>query len=561
MNKIKYILIFTITLGSFSCSDDFLERKNLYQVLDDTYFADAQQISEALTGAYSVLPVGEGFNSPMLLANLLSPDCLGGGGVEDLSLQACDLFENGGEDNYLALWTETYKGVFRTNTIISRFNQADYGDNQKQKDQDLGETYFLRAYYYFQLCQFFGTVPLITVPEPVNLPRAEPEALFAQIASDLKNAAELMPESSPNKPVERMGHATKWAAKGYLARVFLYYTGTYGKDALPLTDGGSITKQDVILHLEDVIKKSGHGLLTDFPNLWPYTSDIIQNYQYRENNGYSWIGEDGDNIETVFAIKFNTTGNWGPIAAPRTNQVALFSGVRNNLITPFAEGWGFAPVHPSLWESFEDNDVRKTGSMVNLEDAETVALEGDFATVFDKESYNGMNVTGIFQKKHSPVQGLDSESGLLKNLWVLMGYSTADDNYMINMHDVVLLRFADILLMHSELTETVESMNLVRERSNLEPLASYSLDALKEERRHELCFEGLRYFDLTRWGDLSSAFNEMPVANVANGTFGPNGEYPAEYKAIFKEDRKFLPIPESQIRLSNGPLKQHPGWE
>jgi len=124
------------------------------------------------------------------------------------------------------------------------------------------------------------------------------------------------------------------------------------------------------------------------------------------------------------------------------------------------------------------------------------------------------------------------------------------------------MRFADVLLMHSELTGTVDGINQVRRRAGLNDIAAYSLDALKAERRHELAFEGLRYFDLIRWGDCKKAFDALGTVKVADGAFAPDGSYPNDYSITeWTEDKKFIQIPESQIRLSAGVLVQNKGWE
>jgi starch-binding outer membrane protein, SusD/RagB family len=111
-------------------------------------------------------------------------------------------------------------------------------------------------------------------------------------------------------------------------------------------------------------------------------------------------------------------------------------------------------------------------------------------------------------------------------------------------------------LMLSELTEDAQYMNLVRERAGLDAV-EYSLDALKQERLHELAFEGLRWFDLVRWGDVADDTknfynNEIDVRNSGS---------PAVYKVTYPVATKGLvSIPESEIRLSNGVYTQNPGW-
>jgi starch-binding outer membrane protein, SusD/RagB family len=126
--------------------------------------------------------------------------------------------------------------------------------------------------------------------------------------------------------------------------------------------------------------------------------------------------------------------------------------------------------------------------------------------------------------------------------------------------DMVLIRFADVLLMHAELSETATNLNRVRARVDL-PAINYSLAALKRERRWELSFEGLRYFDLMRWNDAAEALaSQEGVAiknkNVDTQMRGFGGGYRARYEAT----GGFWPIPTSQIALSNGVLLQNKGW-
>ena len=85
-----------------------------------------------------------------------------------------------------------------------------------------------------------------------------------------------------------------------------------------------------------------------------------------------------------------------------------------------------------------------------------------------------------------------------------------NDNLMQtgSIHDLVLIRFADVLLMQSELKEDVSGINRVRSRAGLEPIGTYSLAALQNERRWELCFEGTRWNDIRRWHIAADALKD-----------------------------------------------------
>ena len=129
-----------------------------------------------------------------------------------------------------------------------------------------------------------------------------------------------------------------------------------------------------------------------------------------------------------------------------------------------------------------------------------------------------------------------------------------------NMQDDILLRFSDILLMAAELgsSNAQTYFDDVRERAGLaRGSKTVSLEAIKMERRHEFCCEGLRYYDVLRWGDAEAAFAE------ASGFAVYTGEVVEEdpYINHFNPERTFLKVPESQVRLSDGVLVQDPGWQ
>ncbi len=220
------------------------------------------------------------------------------------------------------------------------------------------------------------------------------------------------------------------------------------------------------------------------------------------------------------------------------------------------EGWGMGTVNSKLWEEWPDNDLRKRGSIQNVEDpAEGVDNYGYRTDFHDKQ----MDETGLWQKKYRPVNV--KKGGDWHNYSVDL-YGATKNMQLDNMQDIMLIRFADVLLMHSELTQTVTGINLVRARARLEPLASYSLDALKKERRYELAFEGMRYYDILRWAGkdnmaqvkaILDAQNGVPVIN--NGVAGTKAS-----NAFNPETGGFLQIPNKEILLSEGVLKQNPGW-
>lgn len=589
MKNIKFIIIAALIVSTFSCSDEFLERKDLYRKSTESYYRTEKDMGEALTGAYSVLPVAKGETNPVLLSMILSDDVLGGGdGAGDAYIRLVDKFQdNSKQDVFSPIWERYYQGIFRVNSIIDNAGNAEY-DNPDNLSRDLGEAYFLRAYFYFNLSKFFGKVPLIITPLSGNEPRAEVEKTYAQIASDLKMASEMLP-STPLASMDpaRDGHATKWAAESLMGRVFLFYTGTYNKTELPLVEGGAISKADAIKYLEDVRDNSGHSLVPKFPNLWAYSAtglkteivgpdgSTVPANKFVSDGGYEWTADTDSDTETIFAYKFNTFASEKPVGYPRANQVVLFCGIRTTAgsSVPHGTGWGYGTVHPNLWDSFDDADIRKHGSMFNVEDDESAALEGTVAANFqaNKLKYDGYSVTGVFNKKWMPVheqteatfdETRDKWTFKNEHLWVLRGFIFENPTQFCFLRPMPILRYADVLLMHSELTGDVTGINEVRDRAGLGAAADVSTATILNERRHELAFEGQRYWDLMRTGELENAFNTLNASNVkvADGTAVDGEFYKDEYKVDFRMDRMHVQLPESQVALSNGVLEQNPGW-
>lgn len=542
--------------GSLSSCDNFLDTESFDKKNTGNFPVTVADAQVMLTGIYNSLnaAISNVQHSHFYMAELASDDRFGGGGENDRDMQGLDHLMNTQPDRFLSFWTARYQGIFRANTALETLNQVSGWTSDTEFNQTLGEVHFLRALYYFELSQMFGEVPLVTSSTVTNVPKAPSEDTYAVIAQDLKTAIEIMPNSPYTSVVS--GHATKWAAQALMARVFLFYTGYYNKSELPLTEGGTVSKAQVTQWLEDCIANSGHGLVDDFRNLWPYSNRFTKpNYPYATTNNLQYAGE--GHKETVFAVKFGTLADWGDTyILGYTNQLNLHSGLRSNNgqanTFPFGQGWGAGPVNSKLWNDWraaEPNDVRREGSIINA--------DTDLADyIYGADSQ--MEETGFWQKKYIAITAFDN--GALIPSYAILADGAQADYQLAHTQDLVLIRFADVLLMHAELTETATNLNRVRARAGL-PAINYSLAALKRERRWELSFEGLRYFDLMRWHDAADALaSQEGVAiknkNVDTQMRGFGGGYRARYEAT----GGFWAIPTSQIALSNGVLTQNKGW-
>lgn len=539
MNKLFCISIISAALILITgCGDELLTRDNLYEKSLESYYKTPEDIDEALIGAYSCLTLDDGINNPILIANILSDDCYSGGGTGDTQAYDIDKFVNRSIDLYLPIYQRSYEGIYRLNMLLDNFDNAEYDDEILQK-QHKGEAQFLRAFYYFRLAQLFGEVPLNLGTELTYLSKATSVEIYEQIVADLKASIENLPSESWSAEWASVnsGRATKWAAEALMARVFLFYTDYYNSSELP----GGITKANVVAWLEDCITNSGHDLLDDYRSVWPYAHVI---------DGVEWSGD--GNKETVFALKYTNQGHWSGAGNPGRlaycNQMVLYCAIRGGVnYVPYGQGWGIGQVSTLLKDAMV-GDPRLDMSLID------VTTDPSLVGSHEWGAWEFRDETGLYNKKYSAILSeTEAGSGVYKGMYYNL-YGGEDSYQLWNMQDDIIIRFADVLLMHSELTETNIGMTRVRARVGLDE-EPYSLNNLKKERRLELSLEGLRYYDLLRWGDAKTQIE------LANGESVKLLGLNEEYNISYREDRAFLPLPESEISLSQGNLIQNPGWE
>jgi len=561
------ILLLTIALCITGCND-FLDTDNLVKKDSSNFPTSPEDALQALYGAYSPnfgMPADQ---NPVLVGEILSDDRFGGGGQNDRNPQAMNVFKVTSENHFSGAWKSFYQGIFRCNSLLASMDLITNWENETQMNKILGETHFLRAYYYFNMARMWGTVPLVIDPLPQNNPKADPEELFGQILYDLKMAIESLPATQ--QPKSELGRATKWAAEALMARAYLFYDGYYKANAradVQLADGSTLTSTQVIGWLEDCIKNSGHELAGDFRNQWPYSVNIPESdYKYAKDNGLNWLREEGDNKETMFATKFSILGGWDQNDNIANNQLITYQGWRDQTLTPFGQGWGFGPVNPKLYDEWPDNDLRKRGSICYVDDP----AEGISGFKWGGDMM--WQETGYWQKKYMPVNVKRKDSGGNEEIcsYVCVLYGRASNFQTNNNQDLVYIRFADVLLMHSELTKTTDGINEVRRRAKLTPIGAYTEEALRQERRYELAFEGIRYYDLLRWyGKEAGTILKQNMTGAKIWNMGAettinrdrNNGYFDAIDVRVRETGGFLQIPNEEISLSGGVLVQNPGWE
>jgi len=550
MKKIFYYTIGVLILTLVSC-ENFLDTESFTQKDTGSFPKSETDVEQMLAGVYNNLQAGVydgtvrgGF---FMASELACDDRLGGAGSNDIEIQALDFMMQSSLDQYSSIWSTRYAGISRANSIIENIDNCEIPAAKKAKM--LGESYCLRAYYYYELASMFENIPLHLTTKPEPLAQASPDETWGQIIADLKTAIELMP--AQKTPASESGHVDKYVAEAIMGRAFLFYTGFYGKTEVALPDGGTVTKQDVIAWIDDCVNNSGYTLVPDYRNLWAYTNRFaVEHYPYTQGQGLHWVEDDnGLNPESMLAIKLYVNAGY------LCNRYFVFCGMRNTSglaaeAFPFGNGWGAGPVATNLWTDWPDTDLRKRASICAM-DVETplVPLGGDGL----------MQETRYFFKKGS-IRGFDG-SEYADTFEKLMYNLTSQWDYTI-VHDQVLIRFAEVLLMQSELKEDATGMNLVRNRAGLGPIA-YSLANIQNERRFEMAFEGVRWNDMRRWGATYAKTalakqGDLPIYNKGVADVNRTASF---YTQRYDATRGFFSIPNAEIILSDGLYHQNEGWD
>lgn len=561
--------------GVTSCT---LDAVNYVEKTPENFPITSDDASQALAGIYENL--NQVSANPQMsffyLSMLASDDNLGGGGTNDKLMQAMDLLLNYQTNMTHQFWSDRYQGINRANSLLAGVENMALEDGER--NQVIGEAKFMRAFFYYELASQYGRVPLVLSTEEAEPTQPTAAELWGQILMDLRDAAANMPAVR-----KADGHVDKYTAEAMLGRAWLFYTGMYGNgDDLaaltsttynPLTevalpDGTILTKQEVISYIDDCVNNSGYSLVPDFRNLWAYTNRCtVEDYDYTKGQGLKWVEDDAAvNPESMFAIKFNKLASWQTTIG-YANGYALHFGVRGGQdyakTFPFGQGWGAGPVAPNLmndWNAAESGDMRREASVQNVKDLPAYTY-GGWADFVQETDYYGKK-QGPVTAKYTDDSGTTQYAPVFE--YVMYGENGwQNDNLMQtgNIHDLVLIRFADVLLMQSELKEDVSGINRVRARAGLAPIGAYSLTALQNERRWELAFEGVRWNDIRRWHIAAAALEKQtnqPVYYL--GSSAKNTPHSGGYAARYNATAGFFKIPETEVSLSNGALVQNEGW-
>lgn len=318
--KIKFLKIGLILTGlSFmvSCSEDFLDVDSR----DSLEAEDTENVTpeEMVTGVYGMLTEWDYAFSYLGITEIISDNADKGSSPTDTGgdKHLLDgLTHNTSSGSISAMWTRWYKSVGRASIAID-YTENYALENEAYKNRLIGEAKFLRALNYFWLVKYFGDVPLQHIDYAVRAPKSD---VYAFIEQDLLDAIDALPLKS-DYDADDLGRATKGAAQGLLAKVYMYQE--------------------------------------KWPEAYAMTTAVINSQEYNLHSNYAelWRASQENGIESLFEVQAR-----GVAIAHGVQQYSQTQGARGTS----GWGWGFNTPSQNLMDAFdaEGDAIRKNATII-----------------------------------------------------------------------------------------------------------------------------------------------------------------------------------------------------
>ncbi|MCB2378275.1 RagB/SusD family nutrient uptake outer membrane protein [Hymenobacter sp. BT635] len=417
------------------------------------------------------------------------------------------------------IWRDHYRTIFRCNQVIDRVPTIQGMDAQLQK-RIVAEARFLRALSYFNLVSLYGNVPLVT-QYSTNLNQTSPQGkeadVWALVVTDLTAAQADLPATYTGPDV---GRATKGAALTLLGKTHMQ----------------NKRWAEAQVQFAQVISMPQYDLVPDYADNFRHTTE--------------------NNKESIFEVQFSDEKKGGNDAGGGPDATSSQGGQRSQFWGVPGFGFNDGEVRPWVVREFLQDpttagqrDPRLAATVFYNRrdqtlfpsalpaDADTLVYGTGFLTRYGKDARNR---TRVYWRKYQT------------------DYYRAFEDFDSPINHRV-MRLADVLLLQAEaLNEqnnpgaAIPLVNRVRQRAGLAPLpTTLTRDALRTQLMHErvteLTGEGVRWFDLQRWGllDDAASVNLLKARDPDFNNFVPGKS-------------RLLPLLQTEVDLNR--LQQNPQW-
>jgi starch-binding outer membrane protein, SusD/RagB family len=330
MKRIHYILLFCCA-GLLACKKT-IDLYPLSNLNTGTYYSNYEEVKAALTGCYNAMqrPLLNEWQLTELRTDNSKQGSPGSTASGNRDLSDLDMFIPATTQTIIYnYWLATYNSIRNANIVLEKlgvvynpatgtltFEAITIPISEADRKQLAGEAMFIRAHNYFNLVRLFGGVFLlhkaVSPVEAKAMNRVAPADIYKLIEADLLTGAASMNNLTYPQVIATdagkatLGRATRWAAKGLLAKVYLTLN----------------RKPEAITLLQDVMTNSGHSILNNYANVFSTSNEM--------------------NSEILFAVRFKSGGlglgsSFGNTFGPLGTGSAVINGDGDGLNYPSAD--------------------------------------------------------------------------------------------------------------------------------------------------------------------------------------------------------------------------------
>lgn len=544
MKKYRFIYLL-IALGCFplfiSCDGflkedarDGINEEDAYRTLPDLYlnsvlslynyvggYADSQGVQGTGRGVYDL----NTFTTDEAIMPTRGGDWYDGGFWQGLYLHQWGV----NNDAIQATWEYLYKVVMLSNKSVERIQKFQTKYDFPELPLYLAEVRAMRAMYYYHLMDLFGRVPLVLSSSlsMKDVVQSERKEIFDFVVKELQEVAPMLSENRSNQSGDYYGRITRPVVYFLLAKLALNAEVYADND---WTDGTRPDGRDIYFTIE------GRPL-----NAWQAVvayCDRITAMGYRLEDQYetNFAVFNELSAENIFTIPMNKT--------LYTNQMQyLFRSRHYNHAKAYGlggENGSSATVDALRVFGYDTEDVdprfEKCYFAGVVHDLKDNVIRLDDGTILEYRPWEvGIDISDMPYEK---------TAGARMKKYAIDANGTKDGKLMEN--DIVLFRYADVLLMKSE-AKVRNGENGDAELAQIRSRVSASLrpatlETLLDERLLEFAWEGWRRQDLVRFGMFTRAYSNRPqLTDEENG-----------YTTVF-------PIPGNILDMNNR-LVQNKGY-
>lgn len=482
-----------------SCADDFLDQENTYQLNQLTYFDSEEAAESAVLPLYNY--VWYNFNDKFYYG-------MGDGRANNITAQYSNYiypYTNFTETSLSAGLTDAWGAFYSVvaqanNTINNVLNYSSSAVSDEVKNRVCAEARFMRGLAYWYIGSLWGVGIVYENTDALVNNYVVSPAPLADVMEfairDLEYAAAYLPTTSST-----VGRVNKYAAYGMLSRVYLSMAGlVLGNEAYDQTNAASESdfnrgvRNTYYLDLAQkaalkVISESNYSLMPTYASL--FAAETFNN-----------------NSESIFQLQWETG------TAVNGNSQSMTRFLAWSQMVADQNAWGGATYCSyDLWEEFKEYEDKNLGATIDdaIRRHNCIASYG--------EEYPELSADPTDPYIYGETETAGNQGANIKKYVIgtkkVNGFSEPNNSgintYMLRLAEVY-LNYTEAVLGNNESTTDVDYFNMLRTRAGVPTKSSVTYEDIRHERRVELAFEGLYWFDLVR----RSYYQEQEVINYVN---------------------------------------------